>query len=67
MAIKIITKNTPEYGNFDGIVRLDTENNSIKLVKNDQEIQIKFDNLSDIDLFQGQIEILRRNGKFAKF
>ena len=64
--MKVFTKNVDEYGNFTTSTRIDTENNSLKLdnPKGNQQIELKFTSMEDIDLFIGGMEILRRNGKF---
>ena len=66
--MKVLTKNAKEYGTFEPKITLDTENNAIKLTEpqSEQEIDLQFKTLSEIDLYLGQIEILRRNGNFAK-
>jgi hypothetical protein len=66
MPIKVYTKNVDEHGSFQSQSRLDTEENKIKLKGEGKSVEIEFRTLSDIDLFQGQIEILRRNGTFSK-
>jgi len=66
--MKVITKNVDEYGNFTTLPRIDSENGSLKLDSPDatHQIELIFNDLKDIDLFIGAMEILRRNGKFTK-